>query len=50
LAKQLFVEKDVAYAALDSLPPPLVIRTSADNSHYEYLRQKHAVSQIKIQR
>jgi arylsulfatase A len=50
LAKQLFVEKDAAYAALDSLPPPLVIRTSADNSHYEYLRQKHAVSKIKIQR
>jgi arylsulfatase A-like enzyme len=49
LAKQLFTEKNVAYAALDSLPPPLIIRTQPDNSHYQYLKEKHAVGQIKIQ-
>lgn len=48
LAKQLFMEKDAAYAALDSLPPPLIIRTNSDNSHYKYLQGKHAVSKIKI--
>lgn len=49
LARQLFAEKDSAYAALDSLPPPLVIRTPADNSHYQYLKQKRAINNIKIQ-
>lgn len=47
LAKQLFMEKDLAYAALDSLPPPLVIRTPSDNSHYKYLQEKRKINQLK---
>ena len=49
LAQKLFAERDSAYKALGSLPDPLVIRTNSDNSHYDYLKQKRAVSNIKVQ-
>lgn len=34
-------EMEKALHALGELPPSLVIRTGADNSHYEYLKAKH---------
>lgn len=48
LARKLFAEKDEAYAALDSLPPPLVIRTPSDRSHFEYLKEKKAAAKVRI--
>lgn len=39
-AKAMFHEMDVQYKKLGDLPPPLVIRTPADNSHLDYLRKK----------
>jgi len=38
----LFREMERAYEALGPLPPSLVLRSGADNSHYEYLKAKHA--------
>lgn len=39
-ARELFHEMNAEYRKLGNLPPPLVIRTPADNSHLDYLRRK----------
>ncbi|RNC80010.1 MAG: DUF229 domain-containing protein [Balneola sp.] len=40
LARALFKEMEEKYAGLGELPPSIVIRTPADESHYEYLEGK----------
>lgn len=37
----LFIKQEQALLELGELPPPVVIRSLEDNSHYEYLSQKH---------
>lgn len=37
----MYQRMDSAVLALDSLPPSLVVRTPGDQSHLEYLREKH---------
>jgi arylsulfatase A len=39
-ARNLFKEMNYKYSELGELPPSLVIRTEADNTHYEYLKNK----------
>lgn len=39
-AKELFHQMEDQYKKLGNLPPPLVIKTPADNSHINYLRKK----------
>lgn len=39
--QEMMHEMEGKKAALGPLPPSLVIRTGADNSHYEYLQEKH---------
>jgi arylsulfatase A len=43
--RSLFREMDIKYKELGELPPQIVIRKDADNSHYEYLREKHDKNQ-----
>jgi arylsulfatase A len=38
--RNLFKEMNDKYKELGKLPPSLIIRTEADNSHYEYLKNK----------
>jgi arylsulfatase A len=38
--QDLFKEMNIQYRELGELPPSLVTRTEADNSHYEYLKNK----------
>jgi arylsulfatase A len=42
-ARSLFDEMHKQYEELGELPPPLVVRTDADNIHYEYLEQKRKI-------
>ncbi|MCF8357919.1 MAG: sulfatase [Prolixibacteraceae bacterium] len=42
LTRELFDEMWEKYDALGELPPTLTVNTPADNSHYEYLSNKHA--------
>lgn len=37
----LFIKQEQALSELGELPPPVVIHSLEDNSHYEYLSQKH---------
>ena len=39
--QQMLTEMDSMYHAMGELPPSLVIRTNADNSHYTYLTGKY---------
>lgn len=39
--QEMMDEMEAQKAALGALPPSLVIKTGADNSHYEYLQKKH---------
>jgi arylsulfatase A len=39
--REMMDEMEAQKAALGTLPPSLVIKTGADNSHYEYLQKKH---------
>ena len=39
-AKEMFQQMDKQFKNLGDLPPPLVIKTPADNSHIDYLRRK----------
>lgn len=39
-AISLFEEMNLEYQELGELPPEMVVRTDADNSHFEYLRNK----------
>ncbi len=40
-AQSLFDEMDDRYREMGELPPELVVRTDADQSHYDYLKNKH---------
>lgn len=40
LGRQLFAEMETVYKALGELPPSIVLRTPADESHFEYLGGK----------
>lgn len=39
--QELMNEMEAQKAAMGTLPPSQVIKTGADNSHYEYLQEKH---------
>ncbi len=39
-SNQMVTEMHAAYASLDSLPPSLMVRSNADESHLEYLKSK----------
>jgi hypothetical protein len=41
LAKKLFREFNEEYNKLGELPPSLVVSRPQDNSHYNYLEEKH---------
>ena len=36
---------NVKFKELGELPPPIVIRTDADNSHFDYLKNKNKPEQ-----
>jgi len=40
--EEMIQKMNQEFQSMGELPPSLVIRTDADNSHYEYLEQKHA--------
>lgn len=39
--KEMFDEMENEYKKMGNLPPSLVIKTSADNAHYKYLKEKY---------
>jgi arylsulfatase A len=41
ILKEMLNKMDSAYQALGELPPPQVLRSPADNYHYEYLEDKY---------